>query len=215
MNPPKPTAPKVLEARFALSSPGIGNAPPENVGEIVFLGRSNVGKSSLLNALTGCKGLAKTSSTPGKTRLINFFDVVLAGETERLNVRLVDLPGFGYAKVSKTEQAEWQRGLAEFLRVRRSIRVFVRLIDSRHPDLPQDRLMLDFVRSVIRPDQADLAVFTKADKLNRKESDALLRRYPGAVLVSSADGNGIAQLWSRLTQLVFPTLPKEDGVGVD
>ncbi|MGE4295084.1 MAG: ribosome biogenesis GTP-binding protein YihA/YsxC [Campylobacterales bacterium] len=212
MNPPKTNPPKVLEARFALSSPTIGAAPPENVSEIVFLGRSNVGKSSLLNALCARKGLAKTSGTPGKTRLINFFDVTLGVGEERLSLRLVDLPGFGYAKVSKSEQAEWQKGLAEFLKLRRSIRVFVRLIDSRHPELPQDRLMYDFVQAVIRPDQSQLAVFTKADKLNRKERDALLRKFPGSVLVSSTANEGVAALWEKLLGLSFMISAPQEGL---
>ncbi len=194
---------QVLKAHFITSAPTLEAAPPEGVSEVAFLGRSNVGKSSLLNALTGRKALAKTSSTPGKTRLINFFDITLKGQGEPLSLRLVDLPGFGYAKVSKVEQAQWQKALADFLRVRRSIRVFVRLIDARHPELPQDQMMRDFVASLIRPDQLDLPVFTKVDKLNRKERDALKRRYPEAVLLSSVSKEGIEALLDRLMVQIF------------
>jgi GTP-binding protein len=194
---------RVLKASFLTSAPTLNEAPPEGMSEVAFLGRSNVGKSSLLNAVTGRKALAKTSSTPGKTRLINFFEVSLKGTDEPLNMRLVDLPGFGYAKVSKTEQAQWQRALADFLRTRRSIRVFVRLIDARHPDLPQDQLMQDFVAALIRPDQLDLPVFTKADKLNRKERDALQRRFPDAVLLSSVSKEGIEVLLDRLLLQIY------------
>lgn len=193
--------PKVISARFVASSTSIGSAISETSSEIVFVGRSNVGKSSLLNALTQKKGLAKTSSTPGKTRLINFFAIEIASGGENIKLTLVDLPGFGYAKVSKDEQAEWQRTLSEFLKKRRAIRVFVRLIDSRHPELPQDKMAKEFIDSLIRADQRDIAVFTKIDKLNRKEKDALKRKYPETIALSSSSQDGIDQLLSKLVEL--------------
>lgn len=193
---------KISSVKFVKSAPDLASTPPESISEIVFLGRSNVGKSSILNALTKQKNLAKTSSTPGKTRLINFFALDLMRSDEIIKLMLVDLPGFGYAKVSKEEQAKWQKSLAEYLKKRLAIRVFVQLIDSRHPSLPQDVMMSDFVQDLIRSDQIHLKVFTKMDKLNRKERESLGRKYPQTVAVSSHSGENIDVLLEKLVQLV-------------
>ncbi|MDR1452248.1 MAG: ribosome biogenesis GTP-binding protein YihA/YsxC [Helicobacteraceae bacterium] len=194
-----------IEAKFLLSASSLANAPEPTLSEIAFLGRSNVGKSSLLNALCGRGRLAKTSATPGKTRLINFYEIkAQRGETQ-IRFRFVDLPGFGYAKTSKAEREAWEARLPEFLQSRRSIRLFLRLIDSRHTDLPQDRAMSDFARVVLNPDQADRAVYTKADKLNRRERDDILRRQPDALLISASSGEGLNELWDRIIESVVGT----------
>ncbi|GHV08125.1 putative GTP-binding protein EngB [Campylobacterota bacterium] len=196
---------KVTKAEFLLSAANLSVAPSSSKSEVVFLGRSNVGKSSLLNALLGRKGLAKTSATPGKTRLINFYEVGLNDETDEFQLRFVDLPGFGYAKVSKVEQQKWERSLADFLRKRESIRLFIRLIDARHPSLEQDIVMQDFVHSILRADQKDIAVFTKSDKLSRKEKDALAREFPNALITSSSSQDGIDLLLSNIVEVCFAT----------
>jgi GTP-binding protein len=174
------------------------------MSEVVFLGRSNVGKSSLLNALAGRKNLAKSSATPGKTKLINFFDVVYKSEDgERLPVRFVDLPGYGYAKTSKSLKEEWQRHLADYLAQREAIRVFVLLRDSRHPDLKIDEQTKEWLESFKRGDQLILEVFTKADKLKQKELAALKRAHPDALLVSSETKKGIEELKEKIMEQIF------------
>ncbi|NWF66248.1 MAG: YihA family ribosome biogenesis GTP-binding protein, partial [Campylobacterales bacterium] len=138
---------KVVDAKFLTSSTSKENALAPDISEIVFLGRSNVGKSSLINSLTNRKNLAKSSNTPGKTRLINFFEVVYkvveqepSEESLKYILRFVDLPGFGYAKVSKEEQKKWERHLTDFLESRFNIRIYLHLIDSRHPNLEIDHI---------------------------------------------------------------------------
>ena len=110
---------KIVDAQFLTSAQSINDSPDPNVAEVAFLGRSNVGKSSLLNTLTNRKGLAKSSSTPGKTQLINYFDIKFKTGKEDLPylyARFVDLPGFGYAKVSKSLKKDWNRNLTALFR---------------------------------------------------------------------------------------------------
>jgi GTP-binding protein len=150
---------KITIASFHISASALSGLPEESSSEIVFAGRSNVGKSTLLNSLTGVKGLAKTSSTPGKTRLINYF---------RINHQFyfVDLPGYGYAAVGQAEKAAWGHLLASFIEGRRAISLIVLLLDSRHPALQSDRAMIDFLEFHERPYGI---VLTKYDKLTQKE----------------------------------------------
>ena len=155
-------------ARFLTSAQHIAQAPSPQSSEIVFLGRSNVGKSSLLNILLG-KKLAKSSATPGKTQLINFFGVEFVNDNEILPLVFVDLPGFGYAKVSKEIKAKWEKNLLEFLQKRSAIKLFIHLRDARHPNLAQDDEVLQFLTNLKRGDQEIVTIFTKADKLTQSE----------------------------------------------
>jgi len=150
---------KITFASFQISASALSGLPEELSPEIVFVGRSNVGKSTLLNSLTGVKGLAKTSSTPGKTRLINYF---------RINNEFffVDLPGYGYAAVGQAEKAAWGHLLASFIERRSNISLIVLLLDSRHPAMQSDRAMIDFLEFHERPYGI---VMTKYDKLTQKE----------------------------------------------
>ncbi len=279
-------------AQFITSSANIGGAPEFAMSEVAFLGRSNVGKSSLINALTGRKNLAKSSSTPGKTQLINFFEVKfkqklaasadgsqnetspdlaskealssaancaqdhaeaaaseqnskqksvlnlksasadfrldrdadiaadfapnsaqslelnlsdrsalnlaanpafsdLASLGENISLIFVDLPGFGYAKVSKKLHYIWQKNLDEFIKERLNIKLFVHLIDARQFDLSIDKNLQNYLASFLRGDQKVVRLYTKADKLNQSERAKLLRHDPQAVLVSTLKGGGL------------------------
>lgn len=143
---------EIVEAKFITSAPNIEKAPPsEKQNEIVLMARSNAGKSSLLNALANHKGLAKVSSTPGKTRLINYFDITFIDRelNEKKYARLVDLPGFGYAKVSKSMKYDWEKNLTDYIAQREQIKLFVHLIDSRHPDLEIDAGVSEFLDEIV------------------------------------------------------------------
>ena len=281
-------------AQFITSAANIAGAPEFAMSEVAFLGRSNVGKSSLINALTGRKNLAKSSSTPGKTQLINFFEVKfkqklaasadgsqnetspdlaskealgsaancaqdhaeaaaseqnlkqdfvlnlksasadfrsdretdlaagfapnsaqspelnftgrsalsladnpafsdLASLGENISLIFVDLPGFGYAKVSKKLHYIWQKNLDEFIKERLNIKLFVHLIDARQFDLTIDKNLQNYLASFLRGDQKVVRLYTKADKLNQSDRAKLLRHDPQAVLVSTLKGSGLAK----------------------
>jgi len=144
-------------ARFLTSVPETRLAPADTGAEVAFAGRSNAGKSSALNCITGQRSLARTSKTPGRTQQINFFDL---GDDRRL----VDLPGYGYAKVPQPLKARWQRSLSEYLRVRESLRGLVLLMDCRHPLTDYDQQMLAWSAEVNLPVHI---LLTKVDKLKR------------------------------------------------
>ena len=179
----------IVDAKFITSAPDIKALSPSSwQNEVVFMARSNAGKSSLLNALTNHKNLAKVSSTPGKTKLINYFDVVFMDrETkEKYNAKFVDLPGFGYAKVSKSQKKDWEKNLLNFISKRKEIKLFIHLIDARHPHLEIDKGVFEFLHTNLNENQAILQVFTKSDKLNQKELSALKREFPSSLIVSSS-----------------------------
>ncbi|WP_207480276.1 ribosome biogenesis GTP-binding protein YihA/YsxC [Arenibaculum pallidiluteum] len=187
--------------------------PEARLPEVAFWGRSNVGKSSLINALTGRKTLARTSNTPGRTQQINFFD--LGGR-----LALVDLPGYGYAKESKTKVADWNELVRDYLRGRVELRRALVLIDSRHGLKPNDIEMMGMLDKAAVPYQI---VLTKADKVKasalakvREETAAGLRKHTAAhpeVAVTSAEkGLGIAELRASLATLAEPA-PKPQDAG--
>ena len=180
---------EVVEAKFITSAPNIGAAPDSLIqDEVVFMARSNVGKSSLLNALTNHKGLAKVSSTPGKTRLINYFDVTFIDRdnSEKLLAKFVDLPGFGYAKVAKSIKHDWEKNLTDYISMRTQIKLFIHLIDCRHPYLDIDTSVSNFLLENVNESQYILQIFTKIDKLNQKEQNTLRKEFPEAIMVSSS-----------------------------
>ncbi|MFA5453804.1 MAG: ribosome biogenesis GTP-binding protein YihA/YsxC [Sulfurimonas sp.] len=188
---------EIVDAKFVTSAANINGAPDtDEQNEVVFMARSNVGKSSLLNALTNHKGLAKVSSTPGKTRLINYFDVTFIDrdDAKKSFAKFVDLPGFGYAKVSKSIKYDWEKNLTDYVSSRKQIKLFIHLIDSRHPFLEIDKSVSDFLLEFSDETQHILQIFTKIDKLNQKEQDALRREFPRALMVSSSKKKGLEKV---------------------
>ncbi len=154
-----------LSARFLTSASRWAECPPDDEPEVAFAGRSNAGKSSTLNRLTGSKRLARVSKTPGRTRLINFFAVEGGG-------RLVDLPGYGYAKAGKAERAQWSRAIDDYLTRREHLAAVVLIMDARHPLQPFDVQMLDWAAETGTP---LLALLNKSDKLKQGARIAVQR----------------------------------------
>ena len=158
---------KVIRSEYITSAVSRKSCPEELLPEIVFVGRSNVGKSSLINSLTNRKALARTSGTPGKTQTINFFRVTLkTPDDARHEFYLVDLPGYGYAKTSKTNRKLWAKFIDEYLSSRRDIKFVCQLIDMRHP--PQESDLKSFA-SLVEKNLPVLIVATKSDKLGKTE----------------------------------------------
>ena len=187
------------QAKFALSAPDIKHLGPDSGVEVAFAGRSNAGKSSALNTLTRQKNLARTSKTPGRTQMINVFEL----DEQR---RLIDLPGYGYAKVPLAMKKKWQQALAEYLQKRESLKGLVVLMDIRHPFKDLDQELIHWAVGAQIP---VLALLTKADKLKsgkRKEQlmftqEAALA-FCGDVTVrtfSSLNRNGLPDLERTLT----------------
>jgi GTP-binding protein len=177
-----------------------GWRPESSLPEVAFAGRSNVGKSSLLNALVRRKSFARVSRTPGRTREINFFRV-------NNTFVLVDLPGYGYARISKTKKAEWRPMIDSYLRRTTQLRGIVLLLDIRREPSEDDRAMLDFLADLGVP---TIVALTKSDKLNKSEARAKvtdvsrkLALEPEQVIQFSAhSGEGRVELLEAITQLV-------------
>jgi GTP-binding protein len=176
-------------ARFSLSAPSIRQCPPETGYEVAFAGRSNAGKSSAINALTNNHRLARTSKTPGRTQLINFFNL---SDTQRL----VDLPGYGYAKVSRELKEQWQRDLSEYLQKRQSLEGLVLLMDIRHPLQEFDTTMLRWANASRMPVHI---LLTKADKLSRGQAKSSLLKVQKELKTLGLDTHQISvQCFSAL-----------------
>ena len=200
----------VKTAEFLKSSAHPKECPPADRPEYAFIGRSNVGKSSLINMLTNRKGLAKISSTPGKTQLINHFMIDEGREQsgDGTSWYLVDLPRFGYAKVSKKSRVKWHRTSEQFLTGRPNLMCVMMLLDSRHP--PQ-KVDLEFMAWMGENQLPFVMVFTKVDKLNQAERAGFLPRYevemlkqwhrmPPVYVTSSEKGEGREELLRFIEQ---------------
>lgn len=189
------------QARFLTSAARLDAAPPDRGREVAFAGRSNAGKSSAINRLTAHRGLARTSTTPGRTRLLNFFALDPDGAC-----RLVDLPGYGYARASKAEQARWATLVERYLGERRSLAGLVLLADARHPLKPGDETLLAWARTSELP---TLVLLTKADKLGRgaqahalARTRALLPANAEALVFSALAGTGVDAVRARIAALL-------------
>jgi len=189
------------DAAFATSAVSPAQFPRDGLAEVAFLGRSNVGKSSLLNALTGRKGLARVSGTPGRTQMVNFFRVRPGRGHQELY--LVDLPGYGYSKASQSVRRDFERMATSYLIDRSPLGVVVFLVDSRHDPQPADLVLASFLDEHGFP---HIIAATKADKIGRSEISKRARslsagvgRYARAVVpVSAQTGDGLAELWAAI-----------------
>lgn len=189
-----------FKAKFVVSCPSLAQCPTGDLPEVAMIGRSNVGKSSIINAMTSQRQLAKTSSTPGKTQLLNYFIV-------NDDFYLVDMPGFGFAKVSKTERSRWASVAESYFLERANLRAVGLLIDSRHPGLEADGEVVQWFTEQGIP---FFIVLTKADKV--KQSDLaqhqnLLRTLaaPIDVIITSAEKKlGVDKLRGLIKRLVAP-----------
>lgn len=197
-----------LPCEFIWAAAKIDGLPPMGPPEIAFAGRSNVGKSSLLNGLTRRKALARTSNTPGRTQQLNFFD--LGADAHHVRLRLVDMPGYGYAAVSKTKVSDWTRLMEGFLRGRATLARVYLLVDGRHGVKPVDFEMMDVLDRAAMSYQV---VLTKRDevKLSAQAATlaamqaALARRaaaHPVVLFISSHSGEGIDSLQAAVARLL-------------
>lgn len=150
---------KIKNSSFVISAVAKSQYPEDQLPEIAFAGRSNVGKSSLINMLLNRRGLAKTSSTPGKTQLVNFYDI------DGL-FRFVDLPGYGFAKVSKTQKANWGKIIDTYLNTRENLLEVFQLVDIRHKPSCEDKQMYDWIKA---SGFSGIVIATKADKLGKQQ----------------------------------------------
>lgn len=194
---------RILRAEFDTSATKPDGWPAENLPEIAFVGRSNVGKSSMLNSLVRHQGLARVSKTPGRTRLLNFFTVTLERQATQQRVRFCDLPGYGFAKVSKGERASWVEMIETYLREREQLRAVVVILDGKIGPTEDDIEMIGWLAEAGR---RAILVATKIDKLSKAQRAMQLRKIetrlgqpPRSMLsFSSLEGLGRDELWGRI-----------------
>ena len=204
-------------AQFVLAAHRVNQLPVDQGAEVAFAGRSNAGKSSALNALTGHKGLARTSKTPGRTQQMVAFSLphAVAADDQTPDWRLIDLPGYGYAKVPLEMREHWRLEIDRYLKQRRSLHGVVLIADIRHPLKEFDRMMLDFCQSTGLPCHM---LLTKADKLSRNQAAqalAAMRRqfaaeglHATAQIFSSTAGTGIDEARQAVVGLL-----QQPGIG--
>lgn len=209
MKPAADPTTTVVDASFVAGSTNAESLPPPTLLEVAIAGRSNVGKSSLLNTLMQRHGLARTSGTPGCTRQLNVFQVRCA---DGLTIRLVDVPGYGWARRSKQERAEWQAMVERYLTGRSSLRAVVLIVDVRRGPDDDERELVDFVRAQCAVREARpldvIWVATKLDKLglaHRKPALKTLRQAAGVPVIgfSATTGDGREELWRSIRRAIL------------
>jgi GTP-binding protein len=209
---PSQVLPRRLEASFAGSAASPAQFPKGSLPEVAFLGRSNVGKSSLLNALAGTHGLARVSQTPGRTRLVNFFRVSAErpGGRKRDELYLVDLPGYGYAKASREVRESFEELALSYLVDRQPLRLAVFIVDARHEPSERDHQL----RELLDANELPWALAAnKVDALSRNEARTRIealeaglgRTSAGVVPVSAEKGAGLGELWSLIRAVALPS----------
>jgi GTP-binding protein len=181
----------IKEAKFIASYPNLKACPKSKVPEFAFIGRSNVGKSSLINAITNRRNLALTSATPGKTRLLNFFMV-------NNGWHLVDLPGYGYAKVSKEKRSVFQETILEYIGKRENLYCLFVLVDSR---IPPQEIDVNFINWLGQKQIPFVILFTKADKISNNEKEKCLKNY----------SEQLRTTWAELPRMIFTSATKKTG----
>lgn len=182
---------EIKTAQFVISNTDLAKCPPPTLPEFAFIGRSNVGKSSLINMLCERKDMAKTSSKPGKTQLINHFII-------NKNWYLVDLPGYGYAKVSKDLKEKWNSFIEQYLVNRQNLMCVMVLLDSR---IPQQKIDLEFMDWLGENEIPFVMVFTKIDKLSKLKISANINSYK----------NEMGKHWDELPQCFYTSAEKKEG----
>jgi GTP-binding protein len=198
---------RVVEAAFVAGAVDTASLPPATMVEIAFAGRSNVGKSSLLNAMMDRRGLARTSNTPGCTRQLNMFDVRCS---DGVGLRFADLPGYGWAKRSKTERSQWQGMIEGYLKSRAGLRAVVVLVDVRRGVEDEERQLIQFLR---QPREVSgkvevILVATKVDKIvaaRRKPALEKVRKDAGGAVIgfSGVTREGREELWGKIRGAVL------------
>jgi GTP-binding protein len=216
----KESLPNVISADYLAEARTPAGVPPEGPPEIAIAGRSNVGKSTLLNRLAARRSLARTSKTPGRTRGIILYDLVaqLPGKPERTPLRLVDLPGYGYAQVSHEERLQWRTLIEGYVERRATLCLFLVLIDARRELQPDEAELLEWLDGLGVPHQL---VVTKVDKLSNSERGAIKDRLrtrlgsaaPRTMLVSGETGEGVDLLWRVIGRHATGEEPGRRGSG--
>jgi len=194
---------RVLDSRFLTTAVEEAGWPAGDVPEVAFVGRSNVGKSSMINALTGRRKLVRVSNTPGRTRTLNFFDVVLERTGVRRTVRLADLPGYGFARVSKTERSSWERMITTYLERRTSLRGVVAIVDAEVGATEDDVRTLAYL---VTAGRRVLVAATKLDRLGKSQRKPRLSATAERLSVprdtvlgfSATEKLGVPEVWESL-----------------
>jgi len=191
-------------AQFLTGAPSLQQCPPEKGAEVAFAGRSNAGKSSAINALTQNKSLARTSKTPGRTQLINFFQLHNSPA-----LRLVDLPGYGYAKVSQEMKKTWQKYISQYLSERQCLKGLVLIMDIRHPLQEVDTMLIDWA---VESELPLHALLTKSDKLSRGAAQNTLHKLHTDIKNAGVDNSMTVQTFSALNGDGVDQLAKQVGL---
>ena len=199
---------QVADALFVKSATAPDHYPPPELPEVAFVGRSNVGKSSMINSLSGRKKLVRVSNTPGRTRLLNFFDLELIDGELRRRLTLADLPGYGFAKVSKTERHSWTEMISTYMKKRKSLKLVVSIIDAEVGPTSDDFHTLDYLAENA---PRILVVATKIDRIPKakriprmKDLEQQLEFPKGTVIPYSATEKwGVEPLWDNILSSLF------------